>query len=270
MTSDTIVKNTLKIPKVGLGTYKLTGNEGTRSIEDALHLGYRHIDSAQLYENEDEVGKAIRNSGLDREKVFVTTKIWPADFKRLIPAVEDSLRKLKTDNVDLLLLHWPSDEESNKAGLGFLHEALHKEYARHVGVSNFNSIQLEQAIGLAPVCCNQVEYHPYLSQEKMLTLLKKHDLFLTAYRPLALGKVVTDPLLLELGAKYGRTAGQIALRWLVQQGDVAVIPKASSAERRRENLAIFDFELSQDDMESIFTLNRNERLTNPSTAPEWD
>jgi len=270
MLSNTIVKDTLNIPKVGLGTYKLTGTEGMKSIEDALHIGYRHIDTAQLYENEEEVGKAIRNSGFAREQLFVTTKIWPSDFKKLLSAVETSLRRLKMDRVDLLLLHWPSDDESNKAALDSLNEVLNRDYAQHVGVSNFNLQQLEQAISLAPVRCNQVEYHPFLSQQKMLDYLKAHDLFLTAYRPLALGKVVTDPVLLEIAKKHERSASQVALRWLLQQGDVAVIPKASSAERRTENLAVFDFELTAEDMDAIFALNREERLTNPSTAPEWD
>lgn len=269
-TSDILKTERIAIPKVGLGTYKLTGREGVQSIEDALHIGYRHIDTAQLYENEEEVGKAVRQSGIDRAELFITTKIWPSDFRRLLPAVENSLRKLKMEQVDLLLLHWPSDDEANKAGLEALNGVLHKQYARTTGVSNFTLGQLETALALAPVCCNQVEYHPFISQQKMMDRLKANDMVLTAYRPLAMGKVANDPVLQDIAASHNKTPGQIALRWLVQQGNVAVIPKASSAGRRRENRDIFGFELTSVDMERIFALNRNERLTNPSTAPNWD
>jgi len=270
MLPDTLNVQSISIPRVGLGTYKLTGSEGVKSIEDALHIGYRHIDTAQMYANETEVGKAIRQSVTDRDNVFITTKVWPSDFKRLLPAVEDSLRKLKTETIDLLLLHWPSDDASNQKGLELLNEALHKGYTRLAGVSNFNTQQLEQAVRLAPIVCNQVEYHPFLSQEKMLADLKQHNLFLTAYRPLAQGKVATDPVLSELAEKYGKTPSQVALRWLVQQEDIVVIPKASSADRRKENLAVFDFELSPEDMEIVFSLGKNERLTDPEWAPKWD
>jgi 2,5-diketo-D-gluconate reductase B len=141
---------------------------------------------------------------------------------------------------------------------------------KNVGVSNFTIAQLDDARRLAPIVCNQVEYQPYLSQEKMLHYLREHQLFLTAYRPLARGKVLADPILQEIAAQHGKNISQIVLRWLVQQGDVAVIPKATSIERQQENLAIFDFELSADDMQAVFGLNRDERLTNPEMAPEWD
>lgn len=270
MTSDSIIKKSLTIPKVGLGTYKLTGNDGEKAILHALETGYRHIDTAKMYENESQVGQAIRKSVIDRENIFVTTKIWPTDFRELIAKTEDSLKQLKTDYVDLLLLHWPADDESNRIGTELLNEVLHKGYAKNVGVSNFNISQLEKAIATAPVVCNQAEYHPFLSQEKMLGFLRQHDLFFTAYRPLAQGKVSADPVLKEIAAKYGKTAGQVALRWIAQQDDIAMIPKSSSPERQKENIDIFDFELTGKEMEQIFALERNERLTDPATAPEWD
>jgi 2,5-diketo-D-gluconate reductase B len=256
MSTDTIIKRSITIPKVGIGTYQLTGSDGQKSIENALQIGYRHIDTAQFYRNEEEVGNAIWNSGIGRENVFLTTKIWPSDFHRLIEAVENSLRKLKTGYLDLLLLHWPSDDEANKKAVDNLNKTLSKGYSKSIGVSNFNISQLDAAIARAPVICNQVEYHPFLSQQKMLTHIKEQDMFLTAYSPLALGKVAKNTLLMEIARRYKKTASQVTLRWLIQQGDVAVIPKASSAERRKQNLDIFDFELSKEDMAAIFTLSK--------------
>jgi 2,5-diketo-D-gluconate reductase B len=270
MTSDSIQLASATVPKIGLGTYLLQGSEGRQSILRSIELGYRHIDTARMYENEAEVGAAIADSGIAREAIFVTTKIWPTDFRQLLGKTEDSLRQLKTDYIDLLLLHWPSDAHANQIGAELLHEAIHKGYVKNVGVSNFTIAQLDEARRLAPLVCNQVEYQPYLSQEKMLHYLREHQLFLTAYRPLARGKVLADPTLQEIAARHGKSISQIVLRWLVQQGDVAVIPKATSLERQQENLDIFDFELSAGDMQSIFGLNRNERLTNPATAPQWD
>ncbi|MCW3126113.1 MAG: dkgB 2 [Bacteroidetes bacterium] len=270
MSSDTLTIGNTTIPKVGLGTYKLTGPDAVKSIEDALQMGYRHIDTAQIYGNEEEVGKAIKNSGISRDEIFITTKVWPADFKGLIPAVEQSLKKLQMDRVDLLLLHWPSDDEANKTGAELLYEAMRNGYAKNVGVSNFNIEQIEKARQIAPIICNQVEYHPYLSQKKMLFYLKEYDMFLTAYRPLAMGQVAKDEMLLDIAAKHKKTAGQIALRWMVQQPNVVVIPKTTHHERLIENLNIFDFEISEEEMAAIFALNKNERLTNPATAPKWD
>ena len=258
------------IPKIGFGTYRLTGNEGIKSIEDALQIGYRHVDTAQVYDNEKEVGTAIMKSGINREEIFITTKIFPPDFKNLIAAVEGSLKKLKTDYIDLLLLHWPSDDESNKQGIDYLNEAINKGYTKSIGVSNFNLDQLSKAVAQAPIICNQVEYHPYISQQKMLTYLRGNNMFLTAYSPLAKGKVIKDATLQEIARKYKRTTSQVVLRWLIQQGDIAVIPKASSTERIKENLNIFDFELTDEDMLEIFKLSNEQRITNPAWAPKWD
>jgi 2,5-diketo-D-gluconate reductase B len=270
MDTETIPIRSLNVPKVGFGTYKLTGSSGAKSIEDALRIGYRHIDTAQMYENEEEVGKAIKASGIDRDKIFITTKVWPSHFKTLVHHVEDSLKKLGTGHVDLLLLHWPSDEQANKTGLHHLNEALHKGYTKSIGVSNFTVPQLTQAVSQAPLVCNQLEYHPFLSQQKEIRFLKSHQMFLTAYRPLAMGEVAKNTTLQDIAAAYKKTPSQVALRWLVQQGDIAVIPKASSTERITENLDIFDFELSAEDMERIFALEKDKRMTDPGWAPKWD
>ena len=270
MQPDTITTGAAKVPKVGLGTYLLTGKEGTKSIQDALQAGYRHIDTAQAYGNEEEVGKAVKNSGISREKIFITTKVMPANFKILTAATEVSLKRLNTDYADLLLLHWASDDETNKKGVDLLNEVLKKGYVINIGVSNFTLSQIAKAFTQAPIVTDQVEYHPYLSQQKMLNYLRERNMFLTAYSPLALGKVMKDATLQVIASRYKRTVSQVVLRWLVQQGDVAVIPKASSTERRKENLNIFDFELADNDMEAVFRLSRNQRLANPAWAPEWD
>lgn len=269
MATGTIIKNGSNIPRIGLGTYKLTGSEGEAAILNALEMGYRHIDTARMYGNEREVGNALRRSGLEREQVFITTKIWPSDFNDLLAKTEGSLRQLQTGYIDLLLLHWPTDDLTNAKGAELLNEALDKGYARQAGVSNFSIPQLKQAGAIAPVICNQVEYHPYLSQEKMLEYLRQNDMFLTAYRPLAQGRVSGDAVLREIAAVHRKTEGQIVLRWLLQQDEIAMIPKSASATRQKENLDVFDFELSAAEMESIFALERNERLTDHQTGQTW-
>lgn len=270
MISELMTIGSMKVPTIGFGTYQLTGKEGIKSIEDAIAMGYRHIDTAEIYHNEEEVGKAIANSGIKREQFFITTKVWPSDFNRLLPAVQESLKRLNLDFVDLLLLHWPSDEETNKKGVDDLSKALDKGYSRSIGVSNFNIRQLKAALLQSPLICNQVEYHPFLSQHKMLDFLTEHNMFLTAYSPLALGKVAKDETLKSIARKYGRTAGQVTLRWLIQQGNVAVIPKASSHERREENMNIFDFELKEEDMETISGLSGSFRVGNALWSADWD
>lgn len=270
MLPEVLVKKSLNVPCMGFGTYKLTGRECIKAVEDALLAGYRHIDTAQFYNNEEEVGKAIHNSGIDRDKIFITTKIFPTEFKRLLNATEESLRKLKSNHVDLLLLHWPSDDESNRKAMDALNEAIKRGYTKSIGVSNFNIEKLKDALLIAPIICNQVEFHPYISQQKMLSFLKEHGMYLTAYSPLAKGRVVHDGVLKEVAFRNNKTISQVVLRWLVQQGDIAVIPKATSAERIRENLDVFDFELSGEDMKVISGLSGDHRINNSIWSPVWD
>ncbi len=270
MSSQYIDKKNIHIPKIGLGTYKMTGNEGQQAIQNAIEAGYRHIDTAKMYENESEVGQAIKNASIDRSDIFLTTKIWPTDFDKVVQKTEDSLRQLKTDHVDLLLLHWPSTPEMNDRASDLLNEVLNKQYAKAVGVSNFNILQVGNALNRAPIVCNQVEYHPHLSQEKMLNFLYENDLFLTAYRPLMQGNIVDDAALISIAKEHDKTVSQVVLRWMIQQKDVAMIPKSSNPERQIENLSVFDFELSSAEMELIFQMNCGERTTNPDMAPVWD
>ncbi len=246
-----------KVPALGLGTYQLTGKEGENAISLAINLGYRHIDTAQFYRNEEVVGNAVKNSGLARKEFFITTKIWPTDFtkKNFVPAVEQSLKRLQSDYVDLLLLHWPGNDAANALAVDLLSECHGKGYARLIGVSNFTIAQLEKARKKAPIFCNQVEYHPYIKQDEMLQYTRQHDLLLTAYTPLARGKVNQDTALIALGKKYGKTPAQIALRWFLQQKNVCPIPKGGSEKHLLENLQVFDFEISNEDMQTIFNLS---------------
>ena len=255
------MKNTItvkqeKVPVLGLGTYQLQGREGEKAITTAISMGYRHIDTAQFYQNENVVGKAVTKSGIDRKEFFITTKVWPSDFtkSRFVPAVERSLGELEMDYVDLLLLHWPSDVAANERGLEFLNNCLDKKYTRLVGVSNFNLQQLNNASKKVPVFCNQMEYHPYINQQEMLQYVQQKGLLLTAYTPLARGNVNSDAILIEMAEKYHKTPAQVTLRWLIQQKNVSPIPKAGTEKHLKENMELFDFEITREDMQLIFNL----------------
>ena len=262
----------VSVPVLGFGTWPLTGADAVTAVADALSVGYRHLDTARMYRNESEVGQGLRQSGVDRSDVFLTTKIWHTDAEpaRVHRSAEDSLRELKTDYVDLLLLHWPSDQVTPEQTLEALFELQHQEKVRHVGVSNFPPSLLERATHVGPIFCNQVEYHPFLSQQPLLEICGQKNILLTAYSPLAMGKVHQEATLREIGEAHGRSPAQVALRWLIQQPGVAAIPKASTPEHRRSNFDIFGFELTQPEMGRIFALNRGERLINPGFAPQWE
>jgi 2,5-diketo-D-gluconate reductase B len=253
---ETILIGKEQVPALGLGTYRLDGKEGEHAISYAISIGYRHIDTAEFYRNEDIVGNAVRNSSIDRKEFFITTKVWPANFTKwnFIPCVEDSLKELNLGYIDLLLLHWPSDDESNNIALELLLKCLDKGYTRLIGVGNFSISQLKMAQKKASVFCNQVEYSPYKNQREMLSYLQANDMLLTAYSPLALGKISRDKTINGLAEKYGKTPGQIVLRWLLQQKNVSPIPKANSEKHLKENLQVFDFEITGEDMQTIFNL----------------
>jgi 2,5-diketo-D-gluconate reductase B len=257
----TIEVNGVHVPALGYGTWLVTGQDATDGVRDALEIGYRHIDTARAYGNEPEVGAAIAGSGVDRGEIFLTTKVGPSDaerprFKR---AAEDSLRTLGTDYVDLLLLHWPSSGVPLADTMRALDELRDEQKIRHAGVSNFPPGMLAQALELVPLLADQVEYHPFLSQDALLRLVAERDLTLTAYSPLARGKVARDATLAEIGAAHGKSAGQVALRWLIEQPRVTAVPKASSHERRVENLDVFDFELTADELTAIDGLETGKR-----------
>jgi 2,5-diketo-D-gluconate reductase B len=260
-----------EIPRLGFGTWLITGKDASEGVRDALEIGYRHLDTARAYENEAEVGEGIAASGVDRADIWLTTKIWLDDFEpaRLKRAAEDSLRKLRTDYVDLLLLHWPSTDVPVEHSLQAMRELQETGLIRHVGVSNFPAGMLSRALDVLPLFADQVEYHPFLAQDALLGLAQRHDFTLTAYSPLAHGKVVGHPELTAIGEQYGKNAGQVALRWLLDQPKVTTAPKASSHDRRLENFDVFDFALSDADRERIAALPKDVRTANPSWAPDW-
>ena len=211
-----------------------------------------------MYRNEDEVGKGMQSSGVNREEVFLTTKVWPSDFsyKRIIETTRESLKRLRTDRVDLLLMHWPSQGVPLEETLSAMRELQEEGSVRHIGVSNFPPSMVEDATRHAEIFCNQVEYHPYQAQDDLLEQAKEMDYLLTAYRPLSKGTILNDETLQEIAEAHGKTPAQVALRWLIQQEKVAAIPKATSEDHLKSNLDVFDFELSEEEMEHIFGLTR--------------
>jgi diketogulonate reductase-like aldo/keto reductase len=243
---------------LGLGTWRLSGQECVRAVERALALGYRHIDTAQMYGNEGEVGRGIQNSGVDREDVFLVTKVRTSSFshENVIRSTRESLKKLRIDRVDLLLMHWPNPSVPLGETLGAMRELQEEGSVKHVGVSNFPPSMVEEAARHATVFCNQVEYHPYTAQDELLDQAKELDYLLTAYSPVARGRVSNDATLQEIGEAHGKTPAQVALRWLIQQEKVAAIPKAASEDHLRSNFDIFDFELSNEEMERVCALRR--------------
>ena len=247
-----------KVPALGLGTWRLSGHKCARAVQRALVLGYRHIDTAQIYGNEEQVGQGIQNAGVDREEIFLVTKVWTNNFsyKRTIESVRESLRKLGTDYVDLLLMHWPNPSVPLEETLGAMTELQNEGSVRHVGVSNFPPSMVEEAVRHATVFCNQVEYHPYKGQDELLEQAKDMDYLLTAYSPVAKGAVLNDRTLLDIGEAHSKTSAQVALRWLIQQEKIAAIPKATGEDHLKSNLDLFDFELSNEEMERISGLRR--------------
>lgn len=269
--------NGANIPALGFGTFRMSGVEVLRVLPQALKIGFRHVDTAQAYGNEAEVGDVIHKSGIPRADVFLTTKVWVDKYRRdhFVASVDESLRKLKTDHVELLLLHWPGGSDVPMAErIGTLNEVRKAGKVRHIGVSNFNTAQMEEAVRLseAPIATNQVEYHPYLDQAKLLQAARRHGMSLTAYYAMANGKVPSEQLLNDIGARHGKTAAQVALRWLVQQQDVITLSKTATEARLEENFAIFDFALTREEMAAIRSLARPDgRIVNPAgLAPEWD
>jgi 2,5-diketo-D-gluconate reductase B len=266
--------NGARIPAVGMGTMTLKGETCVNAVSAALKMGYRHLDTAERYGNEVEVGEGLRASGIDRNAVFVTTKVYwdklaPGDFEK---SFDDSLQKLRLSAVDLLLIHWPSKTVPLADTIPLLSKARRDGRAKHIGIANFTLPLIEEAVRLAtePLVTNQIEAHPYLDQRRVIAACARHGISITAYCPLARGKVPGDPVLAGIGKRHGKTASQVALRWLVQQG-IVVIPRSSKPERLAENMALFDFSLSDAEMAEIAGLRRPDaRVVNPPHAPAWD
>ena len=270
----TVEAKGFKIPIVGLGTWALRGRDCARLTEQAIRLGYRHIDTAQMYDNEREVGEGIRASGL-RAEVMVTTKVQPTllapqDLER---SVKESLARLQLDVIDLLLIHWPNPRVPLIETLGAMAKMKREGYVKQIGVSNFTVALLDEAnkVTSEPLVCNQIECHPYLDQSKVIAACRRHGMAVVAYSPVARGRAMGDAVLDRIGKAHGKTAAQVCLRYLVQQ-DIVVIPRTSKVERLTENFAIFDFDLERcrdaGDRRPCLPRRPHRRLV--SWSPKWD
>lgn len=273
----TVSANGANIPALGFGTFRMPGDDVMRVVPKAIELGFRHIDTAQIYGNEAEVGAAIKQSGVSRDDIFLTTKVWVDKFApdAFALSVDESLKKLKTDYVDLLLLHWPQSDVPLSSRMDSLNEVRKAGKVRHIGISNFNIAMMDEAVKLseAPLATNQVEFHPYLDQSKLLEAARKHGISLTAYYLMADGRVPKDEVLKDIGSRHGKSAAQVALRWAVQQKDVIALSKTATVERLQENFDVFDFALSEAEMAEITTLAKPDgRIVNPAhlRPPHWD
>lgn len=267
----------MSIPSFGLGTFRLTGQTVIDSVKSALELGYRVIDTTQIYKNEADIGQAIAESGVPRSELFITTKIWVDNYAadKLIPSLRDSLQKLRTDHVDLLLIHWPAPGNGVELVeyMTALAEAKKLGLTRQIGVSNFNIELTRQAIavvGKGEIATNQIELSPYLQNSKLTAFLKEQGITITSYMTLAYGKVLKDPVLAAIASKHKATVAQVALAWAMQLG-YAVIPSSTKRENLASNLLAQSLRLDADDMARIAALERNGREVSPANlAPAWD
>lgn len=265
---------TYTMPGIGLGTLNRTGEAGSAIVEAALAEGYRYIDTSRFYTNEEDVGRALERSSVPRGEIWLTTKLLhpkTPPMPDIARELDESLRRLRTDYVDLLLIHWPNPEVSLEWALGEYVALREQGKARTIGVSNFTTTLLRQALEfVGDLATNQVEYHPYLDQHLILDLIRKRGLVLTAHSPLARGAVLADPALQEIAKQRQLSVAQVALRWLVQQERVVAIPGAENVEQLRENLKTLDVTLTSDEMAAISSLARGMRICNPPHSPNWD
>jgi len=266
----------MNMPHIGAGTFRLQGQQAVDSVTNALELGYRHIDTAQIYGNEAEVGAALAHSGVPRGQVFVTTKIWTENLSgdALIPSLEDSLRKLRLDQVDLTLIHWPSPGAAVPVAesMAALMAARERGLTRAIGISNFTIPLMREAIdavGAQNIATNQVELHPYLQNRQVAAFAREHGIHVTAYMPLAYGKVIEDPVIAAIAARVNATPAQVTLAWLLDKG-YAVIPSSTRRANLEGNLGAGRVQLAAGDIAAIDALDRDERLVSPDFAPSWD
>src|SRR5882724_4467889 len=263
-----------RIPIVGFGSMRLKEDAGAKAIESAIRLGYRHIDTAAFYGNEGEVGQAIKASGIKREDIFLTTKVRDNNLKAddFARSLDSSLKLLDLPQVDLLLIHWPNPNVPAAESIGALNKAKRDGLTRHIGVANYTVALLQEAHAVTkePLVTNQIEVHPFLDQTKVIEATRRHGMSITAYCPIARGRVPGNPVLERIGAAHKKTASQVSLRWLVQQG-IIVIPGSGKPERQTENFEVLDFTLTPAEMSEIAALKRPDgRVVNPPQAPKWD
>lgn len=260
--SSTLLNNGVEIPRLGLGVYQASPGESTlRAVKYALDVGYRHIDTAQLYGNEGDVGKAILESSIEREEIFITTKVWNSDqgYRSTLAACERSLQRLGLAYVDLYLIHWPVEGQNNNTWKAMI-QLLREGKTRAIGVSNYEIFHLHEIFQNFDVIpsVNQVEFHPFLYQEKLLEFCKNSNIQLEAYSPLTRGQRLNHPTLVDLAKKYDKSPAQILIRWSLQHG-LVVIPKSIRKDRIRENIQVFDFQLEETDMKLLNSLNEDLR-----------
>jgi len=272
----TIDGNGANIPAIGLGTWTLRGQEAVRLVAGAIEGGYRHLDTAAMYENEAEVGDGLRESGVARNQIFLTSKVWYTDIENgpLQKSVETSLKKLGTDYLDLALIHWPSKSIALDESIKALNDVRNRGLARNIGVSNFTVALIREAAQLSEhkLACNQIEYHPLLNQDKVIAACRELGIAVTSYCPLARGAdLFAKDAIAAPASKYGKTGAQIVLRWHVQQEGVAAIPRSSKLERIKENLDVFDFALEPAEMTAISALGAEGlRICDFAFSPDWD
>lgn len=265
-----------QIPVLGFGTYGMSGPQLQKVLVAALQRGFRHVDTAQMYQNEADVGVAIRASGVPRDEIFVTTKVWVGNYTRrlFLASVDESLRNLRSDHIDLLLVHWPRGGAPLEDQIDGLNRAVDLGKVRHIGISNYNATMMRAAMALSarPLVTNQVEYHPFLDQTAVLQQIGLSRSSLMAYCGMAVGRVFDTPLLKDMAARHGRSVAQIVLRWLIQQPNVVALSRTEKVERLPQNTDIFGFALDDDDMAAIATLKSpGSRIVNPPhLAPAWD
>ncbi|MDX1680330.1 MAG: aldo/keto reductase [Akkermansiaceae bacterium] len=261
-----------EVPSLGFGTYELEGEVCREAVECAIQTGYRHIDTARMYENEADVGRGIASSGIQREDLFVTSKVWwehlePEQIER---ETEESLKQLDFDYLDLMLIHWPNPEVSLEASIEALHQLRESGKIRHYGVSNFTPSLFKEACEYGEIFCNQVEYHPQLGQLAVLEAARQNGSAVTAYSPLGQGEEIGHEVLEEIGEKHGKSSAQVSLRWLIEQDVVLAIPRSSKREHIESNFDIFDFELDSHDKLRIGGLPKDQRQIDPDFAPDWE
>ncbi|CAD0302178.1 2,5-didehydrogluconate reductase DkgB [Xanthomonas hortorum] len=267
----------MTVPAFGLGTFRLKDQIVIDSVRNALELGYRAVDTAQIYDNEEQVGQAIAASNVPRDQLYLTTKIWVDKFGRdaLLPSMQESLRKLGTEHVDLTLIHWPSpkDQMPMREYLEALAQARQQGLTRAIGVSNFTIALIKQAIeilGADAIATNQIEVHPYLQNRTLIAFLREQGIHVTSYMTLAVGEVLKDPVIQAIAARHDATPAQVTLAWALQQG-YSVIPSSTKRENLASNLKAQSLQLSEQDMREIAALDRGQRLANPKAiAPDWD
>jgi len=264
----------ISLPRLGLGTFRMQGDVCRAAVESALGLGYRHIDTAEMYGNEEAIGPAIAASGVARKDLHVTTKVWHENLApdAIRKAFDTSLKKLKLDHVDLYLVHWPSPNMNLAAVMETLMKLKEEGRTRAIGVANFNIALLKQAVEeiKAPIACNQIEYHVMLDQTPVRKYLASKSIPLVAYCPLAQGRAATNETLMAIGNKHNASAAQVALKWLLDQEGVAAIPKASRAESQQANLGALNVKLDDADRKAIASLPKDRRFVKPGFAPAWD